>query len=124
MLLEPQSIAFGVWELCFGGLGAMLSAFRDYVFRVWELCFSMWLAYSDWLRLSYYGISLIKILKLSRRRCLYICISGSLMLTAAMLLIFILILILIFIFIFIFILIFILIMYYQKYDRIKSHISL
>ena len=44
------------------------------------------------------------------------------MLTAAMLLIFILIFILILIFIFI--LIFILIMYYQKYDRIKSYISL
>ena len=53
----------------------MLSVSGSYAFRVWELCYSILLAYSDWLRLSYYSIPLIFILK-KGRRCLYISISG------------------------------------------------
>lgn len=59
LLSASESYAFGVSEQCFWSLRAMLSASESYAFRVWELCYSILLAYSDWLRLSYYRIPLI-----------------------------------------------------------------
>ena len=40
MLLEPQSIAFGVREQCFWSLGAMLLEPESNAFRVQGLCVS------------------------------------------------------------------------------------